>query len=67
MSKQFSSLVNEGIDSFPQAGASVNLCGQRERKEFDTTETFDPPVEVSLQPSQLCLPLPSSSSSVLKH
>lgn len=36
MSDQFSGLVNKGMDSSPQAGASVNFCGQKERKEGDS-------------------------------
>lgn len=71
MSEPLSGLVNKGTDSSPQAGARVNLDGEGERKEGDSRGepvTFDPLVEVSLQPSQLCLPLPSaSSSSLLKH
>ena len=73
MSGQFSCLVNKWMDSSPEAGARVTLCGEgeREREEREwqpllvqaESVTFDPLVEVSLLSSQLCLTHPSFSVS----
>lgn len=76
MSGQFSGLLNKWTDSSPKAGATAKLRGEREEGGWQPllaqgeSVTFDPPVEVSLPSSQLCLPRPSSSYSslfLLKH